>query len=88
MLDENTQKNEMEISDETCIFSGRMMGMKAAGWNPELSTKYKTYRDVGRPKKRWEGEVDDFLRPERAEVGRTWKASSQSRQQHLLAQGT
>ena len=24
---------------------------KAAGWNPELSMKYKTYRAVGRPKK-------------------------------------
>ena len=41
--------------------------MKAAGWNPELSTKYKTYRAVGRPKKRWEDEINDFLRLERTE---------------------
>ena len=36
--------------------------MKAAGWNPELATKYKTYRAVGRPQKRWEDEINDFLR--------------------------
>ena len=41
--------------------------MKAAGWNPELSTKYKTYRAVGRPKQRREDEINDFLRPERTE---------------------
>ena len=41
--------------------------MKAAGWNPELSTKYKTCRAVGRPKKRFQDEINDFLRPERTE---------------------
>ena len=40
---------------------------KAAGWNPELSMKYKTYRAVGRPRKRWEDEVNDFLRADRIE---------------------
>ena len=38
--------------------------MKAAGRNPELSTKYKTYKAVGRPKKGREDEINDFLRPE------------------------
>ena len=37
---------------------------KAAEWNPGLSTKYKTCRAVGRPKKRWEDEINDFLRME------------------------
>ena len=41
--------------------------MKAAGWNPELSRKYKTYRAVWKPKKIWEDEINDFLRPERNE---------------------
>ena len=41
--------------------------MAAAGWNPGLSTKYKTHRAVGRPKKRWEDEINEFLRPERTE---------------------
>ena len=38
--------------------------MKAAGWNLELSTKNKTCRAVGRPKK---DEINDFLRAERTE---------------------
>ena len=29
--------------------------------------KYRTYRAVGRPRKRWEDEIKDFLRSERIE---------------------
>ena len=36
--------------------------VKEAEWNPELSTKYKTYRAVGRPKRRWEDEINEFLK--------------------------
>ena len=42
--------------------------VKAAGWNPEISTKYKTYRAVGRPKKRREDEIHEFLKPEETET--------------------
>ena len=34
---------------------------KAAEWNPELSSKYRTNRTIGRPKKRWEDNINDFL---------------------------
>ena len=37
---------------------------KAAEWNPELSTKYKTSRAIGRPKKRWEDDINNFLKQE------------------------
>ena len=40
---------------------------KAAKWNPGLSTKHQTNRAVQRPKKRWEDEVNDFLKPEETE---------------------
>ena len=46
--------------------------VKAAGWNPELSTKYKTYRAVGRPKKIWEDEINEFLKLEETAMT-TWK---------------
>ena len=42
--------------------------VKAAGWNPELSTKYKTYRAVVRPKRRWEDEINEFLKAEETET--------------------
>ena len=35
---------------------------KAAEWNPEMSSKYRTNRTIGRPKKRWEDDVNDFLK--------------------------
>ena len=41
---------------------------KAAEWNPGLSTQIKKCRAVGRPKKRWEDEVNDFLKPEETEA--------------------
>ena len=40
---------------------------KAVNWNPGLSTKQQTNRPVGRPKKRWEDEINDFLKPEETE---------------------
>ena len=48
------------LPEERCV-------AKAVGWNPELSTKYKTYRAVGRLKKRSEDETNENLRPERTE---------------------
>ena len=35
---------------------------KAAEWNPEVSSKYRTSRTIGRPKKRWEDDINDFLK--------------------------
>ena len=35
---------------------------KAAEWNPEMSSKYRTSRNIGRPKKRWEDDINDFLK--------------------------
>ena len=40
---------------------------KAAKWNPGLSTKHQTNRTVRRPKKRWEDEINDSLKPEETE---------------------
>ena len=34
MLDQNTQKNEMEISDENCIFTRRGMGNESSRMEP------------------------------------------------------
>ena len=35
---------------------------KAAEWIPELSSKYRASRMIGRPKKRWEDDINDFLK--------------------------
>ena len=36
--------------------------MKAAEWNPELSSRYRTNRAIGRPRKRWEDDINEFLK--------------------------
>ena len=41
---------------------------KAAEWNPDLSIKHQTYRPVGRPRKRREDEVDEFLKLQRCKA--------------------
>ena len=40
---------------------------KEAEWNPDLSIKHKTCRSVGRPKKRWEDEINDHSKTEETE---------------------
>ena len=37
---------------------------KSAEWTPELSSRYKTYRAIGRPRRRWEDDINEFLKVE------------------------
>ena len=39
--------------------------IKAAEWNPELSSKHKTNISIGRPRKRWEDGINEFLKQKR-----------------------
>ena len=48
MLEDDSKKYEMETG--------------AAEWNPELSSKYRTNRAIGRPRKRWEDDINEFLK--------------------------
>ena len=36
--------------------------LEAAEWNQELSSKYRTNRSIGRPRKRWEDDINEFLK--------------------------
>ena len=35
---------------------------KAAEWNPDMSSRYKNNRAIGRLRKRWEDDINDFLK--------------------------
>ena len=71
MLEQDSQKNEMETGAENSNM------MKAADWNPELSSKYRTNRAIGRPMKRWEDDINEFLKIEDDETENFIESSSQ-----------
>ena len=52
--------------------------VKAADWNPELSSRYKTYRVIGRPRRRWEDGINVFLKLEKNETGNSTESGNKS----------
>ena len=44
---------------------------------PELSSKYRTKRAIGRPTKRWEDDFNEFLKLEENETAKFIESSSQ-----------
>ena len=56
MLEQDTQKSERETGP-----SERWL-IRAAEWKPEFSSKYRTNRAIGRPRKRWEDDINEFLK--------------------------
>ena len=48
---------------------------KAAEWNPELSSRYRTNRAIGRQRKRWEDDINEFLKQGFEETGNQSKAA-------------
>ena len=55
---------------------------KAAEWNPDLSSRYRTKRAIGRPRKRWEDDINEFFKQEFEETEKP-NRKQQSNQQNL-----
>ena len=51
--------------------------MIAAEWDPELSSEYRTNRAIGRPRKRWEDDINEFLKLVEDETENLTESSSQ-----------
>ena len=51
---------------------------KAAEWTPELSSRYRTNREIGRPRKRWEDDINEFLKQEFEENENPIESSNQT----------
>ena len=54
------------------------MAEKAAEWSPDLSSRYKTNRAIGRPRKRWEDDINEFLKQIREEKENPIERSNQT----------
>ena len=71
MLDRSTKENGVEIGNENRFKPRRKIDRKAATLNPGLSIETKkTNRKVGRPKKRWEDDINQFVKPDETEEKR------------------
>ena len=73
---------------------------KVAEWNPELSSRYKTNRAIGRPRKRWEDDINDFLKQvledkenedpieSSSQTNKTWINIAKDRRRYALLEET
>ena len=62
MLEQNTQKMKWKFALRIATSPSERWLKKAADWNPDLSSRNRTNRAIGRPKKRWEDDINDFLK--------------------------
>ena len=52
----------MAPSSPNCYTELRKLTRKAAEWNPELIISTRTQRRAGRPAKRWEDDLNEFVK--------------------------
>ena len=62
MLKQDSQKMKWRLALRIATSPSERWLIKAAEWNPELSSKYRTNRAIGRPRKRWEDDINEFLK--------------------------
>ena len=67
MLEQDSQKVKLRLALRIATSPSERWLMKAVEWNPELGSKYRTNRAIGRPRKRWEDDVNEFLKQVREE---------------------
>ena len=64
MLEQDPQKMKWKLALRIATSPSERWLKKAAEWNPDMSSRFKTNRAIGRPRKRWEDDINDFLKQE------------------------
>ena len=67
MLEQDPQKMKWKLALRIATSPSERWLTKAAEWSPDLSSRYQTNRAIGRPRKRWEDDINDFLKQVREE---------------------
>ena len=62
MLEQDSQKTKWRLALRIATSPSERWLMKVSDWNPELSSKYRTNRAIVRPRKRWEDDINEFLK--------------------------
>ena len=78
MLEQNTQKMKWKFALRIATSPSERWLNKAAEWNPELSSRYRTNRATGRPRKRWEDDINEFLKQEFEEIENPIESNNQT----------
>ena len=78
MLQQDTQKMKWKLALRIATSPSERWLKKAAEWNPELSSRYRTNRAIGRPRKRWEYDINEFLKQECEENENPIESSNQT----------
>ena len=63
MLEQDPQKMKWKLAQRIATSPSERWLKKAAEWNPDLSSRYRTNRAIGRPRKRWE-DINEFPKQE------------------------
>ena len=89
MLEQDSQKMKWRLALSIATSPSQRWLMKAAEWNPELSSKYRTDKAIGRPRKRWEDDINEFLTlvedetenfiESRSQINKTWINTAKDR---------
>ena len=64
MLEQDSQKMNRKLALRIATSPSDRWLRKAAEWNPDLSSRYRINRAIGRPRKRWEDDVNEFFKQE------------------------
>ena len=93
MLEQDSQKMKRRLALRIATSPSERWLMKAAEWNPELSSQYRTNRASGRPRKRWEDDINEFLKLVENEtenfecssqINKTWINTAKDRERWTL----
>ena len=64
MLEQDSQKMKWKLALRIATSPSDRWLRKAADWNPELNTRHRTNRSIGRPRKRGEDDINEFFKQE------------------------
>ena len=62
MLEQDSQKMKWRLAMRIATSPSERWLLKVAEWNPEFSSKYRTNRAIGRPRKRLGDDINEFTK--------------------------
>ena len=77
MLEQDSKKMKWRLAMSIATSPSERWLIKVAEWNPELSSKYRTNRAIGRLRKRWEDDINEFLKQVVEETENLTESSNQ-----------